>query len=240
MLTSYLAYPVSGLPPTPFVNQDVRLAQALPDRWAFVGREEEMAFLQKELGFGTQQPLQRCAVGLWGLTGIGKSQLAARFVHQQRSKHPERELFWISGESRERFEHSVISMLKVGAPSHGPETSDNAPSIKLYQEQRTALVNSFFAELNRLEDARWLLVIDALKPNLCPNSSDSPSVDIHSFVGRLKRGYVLLLSQRRDIVERYHPNREVKGLGDEDAVILLRMQVDSRLIDEGRQALFLP
>ncbi|PLB54793.1 tetratricopeptide repeat domain protein, partial [Aspergillus steynii IBT 23096] len=221
--------------PTPFADQDIRLTQALPEGWAFVGREGEMAFLEKELGFSAQPLLQRCVAGLWGLTGVGKSQLAARFVSQQRSKHPEREIFWISGESQEAFEHSVISMLKVGV--HG-YASDHANFIELSQEQRTALVNSFFAELNRMDDARWLLVIDGLNANPWRNSSHTASVDIHIFVGRLKRGYVLLTSRRRDLVERYHPNREVKGLSDEDAVALLRTQVDPRLI--GRGGLFLP
>ncbi|KAG2005304.1 hypothetical protein GB937_008847 [Aspergillus fischeri] len=224
---------VRGSPiPTPFSDKDIRLAQALPEKWAFMGREDEMAFLREELGFSTQPPLQRCVVGLWGLTGIGKSQLAARFVNQQRSKHPEREIFWISGESREAFEHSVISMLRVGGHCHGLETTpDSTTSAKQSQQDRIALVNSFFAELNRAEDARWLLVIDAVNSNPYPNSSDTSSANIHSYVGRLKRGYVLLTSRRRDIVERYHPNRELKGLSDEDAIALLRTQVDPRLVE---------
>lgn len=180
-----------------------------------------MGYLEQELGFRAQLPLQKSVVGLWGLSGVGKSQLASRFVDQQRSTHPEREIFWISGESREAFEQSVINMLKVGGD---PKNSC---------EQRMGLVHSFFAELNRAEDPRWLLVIDGINGRPELNLNDSAPFGIHNFVHRLKRGYVLLIARRRDIVERYHPNREVKGLKDKDAVKLLQLQVDTQLTEKG-------
>lgn len=218
-----------GVLPTIFSNQDVRLAQALPERWAFMGREEELDWLEKELGFQTQPPLQKSVVALWGLSGVGKSQLASRFVNQQRCKHPEREIFWISGESGEAFEQSVINMLKVGSNSASPEI---IPPFKNSHE-RMRLINSFFAELNGLEDPRWLLVIDGINGMLHQNPNGSTPFDIHSYVTRLKRGYILLVARRRDMVERYHPNREVKGLKDEDAVNLLKSQVDPQLTEGG-------
>ncbi|RHZ45995.1 uncharacterized protein CDV56_103477 [Aspergillus thermomutatus] len=215
---------------TPFANRDLRLAQALPEKWAFIGRKEELAFLEDHLGYRAQPPLQRCVVSLWGLTGVGKSQLAAKFVNQQRSNHPEREIFWVSGESRDSFEQSVINMLKAG--SHVASSKD-ASAAKPSQEDRTGLVNSFFAELNRVEDARWLLVVDGINGELRQTPNDSSFLDIPSLVGGLKRGYVLLTSRRRDIVTKYHPIREVKGLKDDDAISLLRLQVDRQLMEEG-------
>lgn len=179
-----------------------------------------MAFLEEELGLREHTPIQKSVVCLWGLTGIGKSQLAARFVSQQRSTYPKREIFWITAESRESFEQSAIHMLKSADNVATPGTKLG----ELSSAERERLVNLFVAELNRLEDARWLLVIDGVNEASYLAESDSGSFDIHSFVGRLTRGYVLLTSQRRDIVEKYHPSREVKGLKVEDAVSLLRLK----------------
>ncbi|KAF3923686.1 hypothetical protein ABW20_dc0101488 [Dactylellina cionopaga] len=222
---SSLSVPLS----TPFSDQDVRLARALPEKWAFVGREEELSYLEKELDFQVHKPLQRTIVGLWGLNGVGKSQLAARFVCQQRSKHPDREIFWISGESQESFQQSIIDMLQVGG---NPNPSEDTHPTKSSHEQRMGFVNLFFAELERLEDPRWLLVVDGIAGNVLSNQSPTP-FDIHGFISRLKRGYILLTARRRDIVEKYHPNYEVKGLRDDDAVNLLQLQIDKRFTEEG-------
>jgi hypothetical protein len=199
--------------------------------WAFVGREEELGYLEKELGFIVQPPLQKSVVALWGLCGVGKSQLASRFVNQQRCKHPEREIFWINGESSEAFEQSVSNMFKE---ADNIISSESAHSVKLSDKQRVELVNSFFTELNRLEDQRWLLVIDGINGrSYPPHPNNSISFNIHDVVSRLKRGYILLIAKRRDTVERYHPNREIKGLKDEDAAKLLRLQIDAQLTEKG-------
>lgn len=214
---------------TPFADQDLRLAQVLPEKSAFVGRAEEMAFLEEELGFQDQAPIQKSVVCLWGLTGAGKSQLAARFVSQQRLTHPKREIFWINGENRESFERSITSMLKSWDNS---AASESAHLIELSDEKRMRLVNLFFAELNCLEDARWLLVIDGVNETPPRSASKDPaSFDIHGYVGRLNRGYVLLTSRRRDVVERYYPSRELKGLKIQDAVSLLHLKIHPQLME---------
>ncbi|KAK2777348.1 hypothetical protein FQN53_002264 [Emmonsiellopsis sp. PD_33] len=216
------------LPPTPFANQDLRLALALPDKWTFAGREEELAYLEQELGFPSKPPLQKSVVGLWGLSGVGKSQLASTFVKQQRSRYPEREIFWISGDSQETFEQSVIDMLR--APGNLVPAGSTL-SVENSHEKRMGLVNSLFEELQRLDDPRWLLVVDGV--NVRQDSNDVASFNIHKLVARLKRGYILLISRRRDAVEHYHSNRQIKGLKDTDVVDLLELRLGPRLTRGG-------
>jgi hypothetical protein len=213
---------------TPFEDKGLRLSQALPEKWAFVGRKEEMALLEQELGFPAQPPIQKTVVCLWGLTGIGKSQLAARFVNQQLARHPERQIFWINGESQESFEQSVISMLKTKQDSSVCTYQKVLPGLS--KEERRALVNLFFTELGRLSDSRWLLVIDGAN-ELTSSATECPLYSIHSDICGLSRGFILLTSRRRDIVERYHPVWEVKGLKDEDAISLLNSQIHPHLME---------
>ncbi|KAK6357621.1 hypothetical protein TWF718_001929 [Orbilia javanica] len=224
--------PLLVQPSTPFSDQDVRLADALPESWAFVGRDEELGYLEEELGFQAQRLLQKSTVGLWGLSGVGKSQLAASFVRQQRFKHPEREIFWVNGESQEAFEQSVISMLKA---SHSPIPSESVHPAESSDEQRMRLVNLFFAELGRLEGSNWLLVVDGIndKPHPIPKHPVHVQFNIHNFLARLKRGYILLTARRRDVVEDYHLSYEVKGLKDSDAIKLLQLKVSKKLLEEG-------
>ncbi|KAB8279774.1 tetratricopeptide repeat domain protein [Aspergillus minisclerotigenes] len=211
----------------PFVNQDTRLAQTLPERCHFVGREDELKFIDQELGFQAQQPLKKSIVAFWGLSGVGKSQLASKFVHQQRSKHPKREIFWVNGESQEAFEHSLGIILSKNIKL----SKSVQPTVP--QEQDTSLVSSFLAELNRLEDQRWFLVVDGLNGRSIPSPHDSMSFCVHDIIRRLRRGYVLLVARRRDVVEEYHPNRELKGLIDEDAIHLLHSRLGNQLTEAG-------
>lgn len=212
---------------SPFAEQDIRLAQALPEQWAFAGRETEMALLKKELGYPERQPLQKAIVGLWGLTGIGKSQVAAKFVKEQREMYPEREMFWINGESRESLEKSIVEMLKSGDRS----INDSEGFRKDARASRHDLIKLFFAELNRLADCRWLLVIDGVNEEAYPATKEQPPFDIRDYINGLLRGYVLITSRRRDVVERYHPVEEVRGLSPQDAVSLIKSRLGPEYLE---------
>ncbi|KAJ1710903.1 hypothetical protein COH20_010007 [Aspergillus flavus] len=210
---------------------DARLAQFKPERWTFVGREAELGYLDEELGLRAQQPLQKSIAAVWGIIGVGKSQLASRFVHQQRSKHPEREIFWVNGETQEAFEQSVAMMLSEDVRLSG--------KVQTKSPQKEAMdhVHTFFNEVSRLKDQRWLLVIDGINEKPFPSSPDRWPFSVHGLIRNLKRYYILLTARRRDVIEEYHPNRELKGLTIEDAANLLRSRVDARLIEAGVEEL---
>ncbi|KJK66420.1 hypothetical protein P875_00021441 [Aspergillus parasiticus SU-1] len=214
----------------PYTNQDARLAQVLPERWTFVGRETELSYLDEELGLRAQQPLQKSIVAVWGVIGVGKSQLASRFVHQQRSKHPKREIFWVNGETQ-AFEQSVAIMLNEDI-----QFSEQAQP-KSPQKEGLGLVHKFFTKLSQSKDQRWLLVFDGLKEKTSSNSPNRMPFSVHGLIRSLKRGYILLTTRRRDVIEEYHPNCELKGLTVENAANLLRSRVGARLIEAGIEEL---
>ncbi|QRD90215.1 P-loop containing nucleoside triphosphate hydrolase protein [Aspergillus flavus] len=195
------------------------------------GREAELGYLDEELGLRAQQPLQKSIAAVWGIIGVGKSQLASRFVHQQRSKHPEREIFWVNGETQEAFEQSVAMMLSEDVRLSG--------KVQTKSPQKEAMdhVHTFFNEVSRLKDQRWLLVIDGINEKPFPSSPDRWPFSVHGLIRNLKRYYILLTARRRDVIEEYHPNRELKGLTIEDAANLLRSRVDARLIEAGVEEL---
>lgn len=221
---------------TLFTEQTRRLTQVLPEKWEFVGRAEELAFLTNELGFSVQQPY-RSIVGLWGLPGVGKSQLAAKFVHQQRWDYPEREIFWINGDSPERFEQSLANMLHTGAQLTSRRSEEQVPGPT---EGCKDLMEAFFTGLNHLEDARWLLIIDGVNESLdqAPGPAYCAFRRFWDGVNKLKQGCVLITSRRRDVVKTYHPHRHVGGLKVEDAASLLRSQIHPPSADKGTAVLF--
>ncbi|PGH05123.1 hypothetical protein AJ79_06871 [Helicocarpus griseus UAMH5409] len=217
---SYISFDDRGLPPGSGSSREMGVC----------GKRRGIRIPRARARLPGQTPFAEIRSRSLGLSGVGKSQLTSQFVKLQRSKHPQREIFWITGESQEAFEQSAVAMLK--APGN-PTSAESSLPVKNSHEQRMGLVNSFFVELNRLEDSRWLLVIDGVSGRQYTNADHSTAFDIYSFVSRLKRGYILLTARRRDAVERYHINREIRGIKDEDAVKLLQLQVDNRLMKDG-------
>ena len=157
----------------------------------------------------------KSAIALWGLAGVGKSQLVSQFVKRQQYRWSSRAIFWISGESEQSFNKSVISLLKdsdgvVGEASNG---SAGAP------EQRELLIRGFFSELGSSALAGALLIIDGL--------SGSLERRLREYLGGLGGVSVIVTTRSRDLAFQFSRKMEIGGLDETDAVTFLRSSVDN-------------
>ncbi|KAL2671539.1 hypothetical protein Neosp_014129 [[Neocosmospora] mangrovei] len=164
---------------------DTGLRLSLPEKCSFVGREAELSKLEEWVGFCPKKTPQRSIVTLWGFAGVGKSQLVSEFVKHQREKHPDYDIFWIAGATKEAFEQSILSVLKLA----------NNPEVTILEggesyDERSVLINSFFTELKNTVRARWLLVIDGI-PDLLE-------------IARMLNGHALSLRLATSVISYYH------------------------------------
>ena len=190
-----------------------------------MGRQAELSQLENWLGFHHRLP-RRSTVAVWGLSGAGKSQLVSEYVRRQREKHPTCVIFWISGETKEAFEQSIMGLLKV---AHGPGSKNSEPGGS-YDEHRTVLINSFFTELRDFTQSRWLLVVDGI-PAVSPLHQH-----IRRCVDGLPHGSIILITRGKEVANFYHRQIEVKGLREKDAAELLRREIAQHLVggDDGK------
>ncbi|RSL87982.1 hypothetical protein CEP52_015349 [Fusarium oligoseptatum] len=202
---------------------DTGLRLSLPEKCSFVGREAELSKLEEWVGFCPEKMSQKSVVTLWGIAGVGKSQLVSEFVKQQREKYPGYDIFWIAGATKEAFEQSILSVLKVG---DNPEATISEGS-ESYDEQRSMLIRSFFTELKNTMRARWLLVVDGI-----PGES-SLQQHIRSYLDGLPWGSIILTTRSTDVASWYHGRIEIRGLPEVDAVNLLDREVDERFRSGG-------
>ena len=151
----------------------------------------------------------------------------SKFVREQRYKYPNNDIFWITGESKETFEQSIIDTLKVADRpiATSPEGCED------YYAQRSGLINSFFTELQSPTRARWLLVIDGV------SGISSLQRHIRSYVDSLPYGSIILTARSREVAEWYPRQMVVKGLLEKDAVKLLQLKIgdQSRGGEEGKE-----
>ncbi|CAI6334823.1 unnamed protein product [Periconia digitata] len=197
-----------------------RLSLALPEDCRFVGRTKELEQLNSWLEASQVNKTQRSIVALWGLSGAGKSQLVSKFVKEQCLQHPDMEVFWVPSNSIESFEQGIFSLLKVHTSPSSTEKHEG------HHEKRKRLVSTFFAELRSTSRPRWLLVIDAL------SNVQSHRDQIISHIKTLPFGSFIVTTTSKELADAYSHQLEIKGLPEEHAMELLRMEISQSFRQE--------
>ncbi|KAH7012722.1 LOW QUALITY PROTEIN: P-loop containing nucleoside triphosphate hydrolase protein [Microdochium trichocladiopsis] len=126
-------------------------AVLVPYTWNpdFVGRSDVLEKLKSQLGHGQPQSSgkQHRRVALYGLGGIGKTQIALAHVYWLQETSPDVSVFWVHASNAERFRQSYVSIAQeCQIPGYDDPKTDVLPLLKRW--------------LERKERGRWLMVID--------------------------------------------------------------------------------
>ncbi|KAK2666295.1 hypothetical protein RAB80_017952 [Fusarium oxysporum f. sp. vasinfectum] len=130
-------------------SSDVRFLVPYIQNHNFVGRLEVLEALKLQLGYGLRQgPVKpKSRVSLFGLGGVGKTQIALAYVYWLREKCPDVSVFWIHASNGERFRQSYASIAEqCDIPGHDDPKVDVLVLVKDWLEKRFK--------------SRWLMVID--------------------------------------------------------------------------------
>jgi tetratricopeptide (TPR) repeat protein len=158
--------PSSRTPDTP--EQVARRGASLPSRnQFFTGREDELQKLKDALS-------NHCCAALSGLGGVGKSQIAAEYVH---CNHPEdtSNVFWVRASSTEELIVNLASLAEC-LNLRFPNDSDQREVAKAVR-----------ATLEQLDT--WLLVFD---------SADTPAI-LKEWIPVSNNGKVIITTQTDDL-----------------------------------------
>ncbi|KAI2923323.1 hypothetical protein CBS147343_872 [Aspergillus niger] len=108
----------------------------------FVGREHTLSQVMERI-----MPLGKAhsRVALYGLGGVGKTQIAIELAHQVHEAHPDASVFWIHANSISRFQESYYNLIKECEIESPEDKTDNLKLVKQWLEKQCK---------------RWLLIID--------------------------------------------------------------------------------
>ncbi|PYH53123.1 kinesin [Aspergillus niger CBS 101883] len=108
----------------------------------FVGREHTLSQVMERI-----MPLGKAhsRVALYGLGGVGKTQIAIELAHQVHEAHPDASVFWIHANSISRFQDSYYNLIKECEIESPEDKTDNLKLVKQWLEKQCK---------------RWLLIID--------------------------------------------------------------------------------
>jgi hypothetical protein len=142
----------SGQAPTrlPFTEAPIDLLSIY-----FTGREKELDDMAKTLDFVHGDIPTRLVV--YGMHGIGKTQLALRFASKSFDQKRYSHIFWMSGSTVEKLNQGFTDLLTLVVHPDRPNLGDQSARLK--------------AARRWLEDAisiNWLLILDNVDPTVLP------------------------------------------------------------------------
>ncbi|KAK4162358.1 hypothetical protein QBC43DRAFT_302124 [Cladorrhinum sp. PSN259] len=146
----------------------------------FVGRIEILRDLKQHLGFGQRQGATGSRVALYGLGGVGKTQIALAYVYWLQDESPEVSILWVHASSAERFCQSYTSIAQeYEVPGHDDPKADVLPLVKTWLQSK--------------DRGRWLMVID--------NADDaqlfSHAGELGKWIPECKYGSVLVTTRNK-------------------------------------------
>lgn len=144
------------------------------------------------LPHSTEQTKRKKICLLYGIGGVGKTQLAVEFARKYRENFSA--VFWIAGSTKVKLRLSIDSLVEK-LPQH--QISERARSIVRSNEQDfDAIVPDVLNWFKKPSNNKWLLIFDNVDRDL-PN--DPEGFDIVKYIPSADHGSILITSQSRDM-----------------------------------------
>jgi hypothetical protein len=138
----------------------------------------------------------RSAVVLYGLGGIGKTQLAIEYVRQHKEKYTA--IFWLNANDEDFLRLSFRDIAQE-VLKHHPSTS-MLVSVDL-EGNLDQVVNAVKAWLDLRKNTRWLMIYDNYDNPKSPNNSDPSAVDIRPFVAGADHGSIIITTRSANVTQ---------------------------------------
>ncbi|KAH6658045.1 hypothetical protein BKA67DRAFT_620116, partial [Truncatella angustata] len=170
----------------------------------FVGREKILISLQQKL-FEEQCD----EVALFGLGGIGKTQVALQLAHWANQNKPEYSIFWVSALSNGAFDQAYT------------EIASRLSITSRTDEDLNELVCQY---LRSAEAGKWLLIVDnADDTEVLFGPSDNPG-GINKFIPKTENGRILFTTRSKEVARggQFRDTIEIPRMDLQEAILFLK------------------
>jgi len=190
----------------------------------FVGREYLLENLQQEIEKGKDR---QNIIVLYGTGGMGKTQLALKYVYQQSGSYSS--VFFINTASVQTTILGFIQIMQRLVQHHRRMSDDYAHIGRLLgmagkldsegcftvtsEHEEQHVVGSVKEWFSAPENTNWLLVFD--------NLDDPDLVDIEEYIPSCSHGTVIITSRRRECIQQGRRGLEVQEMHHMESINLL-------------------
>lgn len=198
----------------------------IPEIENLVGREDEIHKMKEALqGDGSF----RKTVLLQGLGGIGKTQLAATFVKEQR--HLFSAIFWLNGKDEDMLKQSFAKMAKR---LHGNNPSSASLKTAAEFEDADQAIDIVKQWLSAKSNTNWILVFDNIDNPKLPGVEDPQAYDISSYFPEVHQGFILIItrSSRLKQLGKVIPVKKLQNV--QDSITIIANNSQRQISDQGK------
>ena len=200
---------------------------ALPVAGHFVHRDLEMEAIERHL-LPTQAQARRKTHVLYGLGGIGKTQLA--IAHARKHQHTYSAILQVNGNGRDTVLQSLSAFGRhagiEGVSQSAAHAAKQAPNIE-------AAVEAVLSWLDLEGNHRWLMIFDNVDRMVRSGEEDPQAFEVESFLPRADHGSVLITT-RLPSLRGKGQSTEVESLKLDQAQELLSYHSNLRPSSHGR------
>jgi Cdc6-like AAA superfamily ATPase len=163
---------------------------SFPEATQFVAREKELSEMHELL----QDHSSRSCVILYGLGGIGKTQLAITYARRQKEKYTA--VFWLNANNDDSLKLSFRDIAQQ-VLRHHPSTSILS-SVDL-DKDLDQVVNIVKGWLDSPQNTRWLMIYDNFDNPKTSGNPDNSAVDIRQFLPRSDHGSIIITTRSSQV-----------------------------------------
>ncbi|KAF4458055.1 hypothetical protein F53441_130 [Fusarium austroafricanum] len=175
LLTVLAALPVTSLPSARQNSYQIPFRlEGIPASDHFIDRPSDRAALERYLlpKKGSTERRKLCIV--YGLGGIGKTQLSVDFIRRHKAAFSS--IFWLDGRSEDQLRSSLAQCTTRIA-----ELNRTSSQSEIDKDGLDAAVKDFMNWLSRPDNPRWLLVFDNVDQEYQPHASNG-SYDLRKYL----------------------------------------------------------
>jgi hypothetical protein len=192
------------------------------DEEGFVGREREFEKLRTWLA---PRPKRQNVVALYGLGGMGKTQLSVQFATRFGEMYSS--VFWLNAKDESTLKASLVALAARVVDNH-------TSSSDAHEEDR--MVEQARQWLSQAENDRWLLVYDNYDDPRLPGIPSSTGYDIRGFFPHRVHGSILITTRSPRIT--FAKQLRLEKLDDVDQGLKILAARSGREVGGGKENRF--
>jgi AAA ATPase domain len=182
----------------------------------FVARDVEMLQLEDNFHPKTPSPTRRKVFVIYGLGGIGKTQLAIEFARKHHSRFSA--VFWLDGSSKDRLKQAFVDI--AGRLPQDEITADAAEALKHSNSDINVVVGGVLRWLSLSSNQRWLLIIDNMDRDHLNPRKDPQAYNVEDFFPSADHGSILITTRLAGLFRTGH-SWKLDKVDDEQAKTIL-------------------
>lgn len=187
----------------------------------FIGRDHELEQLQTWLN---PCPGRQNRVALYGMGGVGKTQLGIHMIRRSESKYSS--IYWLNAKDESTLKAGLaVLALEMTEPSASSTLTDTHEEERLVQQARRWL--------SQQGNDRWLIVYDNYDNPRLPGIDSATGYDIRAYFPSRAQGSILITtrSPRLTFAKQLRVTK-LQDIGQSLAILATR---SGRMVDGGRR-----